>query len=101
MEFTYDTEALLQEIIKKAGVDDAASESVRIALNKAISSNKLTAKEVLMLLARLSAAWIHRIQRDVSGAEAKDKVEDFYNDALAGHLGLFEYSYIQHDLKYN
>lgn len=101
MDFTYNTEALLQEIVKNAGVDDPSTDSVRIALNKAISSNKLTAKEVLMLLARLSAAWIHRIQRDVSGAEAKHKVEDFYNDALAGHLGLFEYSYIQHDLKYN
>lgn len=101
MEFTYNTEALLQEIVKNAGVDDPATDSVRIALNKAISSNQLTGKEVLMLLAKLSAAWIHRIQRDVSGAEAKDKVEDFYNDALAGHLGLFEYSYMQHDLKLN
>ena len=101
MEFTYNTEALLQEIVKNAGVDDPATDSVRIALNKAISSNQLTGKDVLMLLAKLSAAWIHKIQRDVSGAEAKDKVEDFFNDALAGHLGLFEYSYIQHDLKYN
>lgn len=99
MEFTYNTEALLQEIVKNAGVDDPATDSVRIALNKTISSNQLTGKEVLMLLAKLSAAWIHRIQRDVSGA--KDKVEDFYNDALAGHLGLFEYSYMQHDLKLN
>ena len=101
MEFKYNTEDLLQEIVKNAGVDDPATDSVRLALNKAITSHKLTGKEVLMLLARLSAAWIHKIQRDISGPEAKDKVEEFYNDALAGHLGLFEYSYMQHDLKLN
>ena len=72
MDFTYNTEALLQEIVKNAGVDDPATDSVRIALNKAISSNQLTGKEVLMLLAKLSAAWIHRIQRDVSGLAISD-----------------------------
>ena len=101
MEFKYNTEDLLQEIVKNAGMDDPATDSVRIALNKAITSHKLTGKEVLMLLAKLSAAWIHKIQRDICNPETKDKVEDFYNDALAGHLGLFEYSYMQHDLKLN
>lgn len=101
MEFKYNTDLLLQEIVKNAGEDDPATESVRKALNKTITSYNLSSKEILMLLARLSAAWIHKIQRDISGPEAKDKVEDFYNDALAGHLGLFEYSYMQHDLKLN
>lgn len=100
-DFTYDSEALLQEIVTKANEIDPATEAVSKTLNEVVAQYKLSGQSLLKLMARLSAESIHRVQYDLCTPETRDKVEEFFQDYLAGRLGLHELVAMQHDLKVN
>ena len=99
--FKYDTEALLQEIVTEANVIDPATEAVSKTMNEVIAKYKLSGQSLLKLMARLSAESIHRVQYDLCTPKTRDKAEEYFQDYLAGRLGLYEYVAMQQDRSLN
>ena len=62
-----------------------ASEELRAAMNKAIARYDLSPDAVLCILARLSAAYIHTIQK-ASPSTLRDAVEDSFHNMLEAYI---------------
>jgi len=99
--FKYNSETLLREMVTEANAIDPATEAVSKTLNEVIAKHKLSGQSLLKLMARLSAESIHRVQYDLCTPETRDKAEEYFQDYLAGRLGLHEYVAMQHDLSLN
>ena len=77
---------------------EPASEELRQALNGILSRHKLEPAAALFVLARITAAYIHQMQK-VYNAEGYDEViEDIYQQMLTSHLTDMEMSNVPGDI---
>lgn len=79
---------IMQVILDNHDKIEAASDDVREALNKAIDRYRLNPRTTLAVLADISAAYVHMLQRSCSTPEKRDEVDQFYVTAFDTYQGL-------------
>ena len=92
---------VLQLILHEQNVIAPAAEDMRQYLNEVVSAHNLTGTQVLLLMSRLSAAYIHSLKKHFSNEEAQEAVEDFFYESLAAHLGWSKYNDVQRNVELN
>jgi len=68
---------------------EPAAEELRQRLNEIVTAYELSAEATLDLMARMSAAYIHLVQRSFNDPSVKDAVEDLFHDMLQTYIGKF------------
>lgn len=63
-----------------------ASEELRQALNGILSRHKLEPAATLFILARITAAYIHQMQKVYDAAGYDEVIEELYQQMLTSHL---------------
>jgi exonuclease V gamma subunit len=101
MKQEFSKDEVLQQIFKEQEVIAPAAEEMRQYLNEVVSTYNLTGTQVLLLMSRLSAAYIHSLKRHFSNEEAQEAVEDFFYESLAAHLGWSKYNDAQRNVELN
>ena len=75
-----------------------ASEELRQALNGILSRHKLEPAATLFVLARITAAYIHQMQKVYDAAGYDEVIEELYQQMLTGHLTDMEMSNVPGDI---
>lgn len=65
---------------------DPASEELRQALNGILRRHKLESAATLFVLARITAAYIHQMQKVYDAAGYDEVIEETYQQMLTAHL---------------
>ena len=78
------------DILDPGGMVDVASEQLRQRLNEIIAARQLDGYTVLTMLAKLSAGYIHQMQRAYTRAGADVVVEEDFQQALTAYLTSFD-----------
>lgn len=81
-----DLEEIIKDILEKSKVTDPASEDLCQSLNNIIAQRQLPGKEVLIILARVSAGYIKLMKKHLSDPQEKDAVEDYFYNALQTYI---------------
>ena len=81
-----DPDKALQDMLWQEAEVQAACEELRVALNKIIELRQLKAEDVLATLARISAGYIHQMQRRYDNADLNDVVEERFQQELQAFL---------------
>lgn len=81
-----DPDKALQDMLWQEAEVQAACEDLRVALNKIIELRQLKAEDVLATLARISAGYIHQMQRRYDNADLNDVVEERFQQELQAFL---------------
>ena len=79
-------EEIIKDILEKSKVTDPASEDLCQSLNNIIAQRQLPGKEVLIILARVSAGYIKLMKKHLSDPQEKDAVEDYFYNALQTYI---------------
>ena len=79
-------EEIIKDILERSKFTDPASEDLCQSLNKIIAQRQLPGKEVLIILARVSAGYIKLMKRHLSDPQAKEAVEDYFDNALQTYI---------------
>lgn len=77
---------VVEEVLSQQQELGPATDAVRIAFNDAVVKYNLSAASTLVLLARLAAACIHKLQKQFPDPTLKDDIEDMFNDSVANYL---------------
>ena len=91
LKMTYDNEqlnALLQ----------VASEELRQRLNEVIANHQMSGEAVLAMLARITAGYIHQMQRAYDHAGADEVVEESFQTMLTAFLTDFDMSDVRQEI---
>lgn len=81
-----DLKEIIKDILEKSKVTDPASEDLCQSLNKIIAQRQLPGKEVLIILARVSAGYIKLMKKHLNDPQEKDAVEDYFDNALQAYI---------------
>ena len=79
-------EQLIQELLQQERNVAPAAEVMRTSLNDVIERHQLNGTQVLSILARLSAAYIHQLQKAFDAAGANELVEETFQSLLTAYL---------------
>ena len=79
---------VLQQILKEQEYITPAAEEMRQYLNEVVSTHNLSGTQVLLMMSRLSAAYIQSLKKHFYNEETKEAVEALFYDSLAAHLSL-------------
>ena len=79
-------EQLIQELLQQERNVAPAAEEMRTRLNDVIERHQLNGTQVLSILARLSAAYIHQLQKAFDAAGANELVEETFQSLLTAYL---------------
>lgn len=77
---------------------EPAAEELRQKLNEIVTAHQLSAEGALTLMARMSAAYIHLLQRSFNDPSAKDAVEDLFHNTLHTYLGKFALADVEKEM---
>jgi len=75
------------------------TEQMRQLLNEVVTECDLSSTEVLVILSRLSAAYIHAMQRIVDDPEEAATAEDVFHALLQHHLAAFDVRDVQREVE--
>ena len=92
---------VLQQIIKEQEYITPAAEEMRQYLNEVVSTHNLSGTQVLLMMSRLSAAYIQSLKKHFYNEEAKEAVETLFYDSLAAHLSLVSLKDRQQNVELN
>ena len=81
---------VLNELTEKGHLFEPAAEKLRLVLNDIIDEQKLDHATVLATLARLSAAYVHQLQRGVTLPDYKQLMEDTFYELFQAFLAYSE-----------
>lgn len=79
-------EQLIRELLRQEHFVAPAAEKMRTCLNDVIDRHQLNGTQVLTILARLSAAYIHQLQKAFDAAGANELVEETFQSLLTAYL---------------
>ena len=79
-------EQLIQELLQQERNVAPAAEEMRTRLNDVIERHQLNGTQVLSILACLSAAYIHQLQKAFDAAGANELVEETFQTLLTAYL---------------
>ena len=97
----FNSDEVMQQILNEQEFIAPAAEEMRQHLNEVVSAHNLTGTQVLLLMSRLSAAYIHSLKKYLKNEEAKAAVEDFFFDSLQAHLTLSDFNDAQKNVELN
>lgn len=92
---------VLQQILKEQEYITPAAEEMRQYLNEVVSTHNLSGTQVLLMMSRLSAAYIQSLKKHFYNEEAKEAVEVLFYDSLAAHLSLVSLKDRQQNIELN
>ena len=99
-EYINTSEDFINEVQRKQEALEPAVDDMRQRLNEVIASHQLRANGVLGVLAKLSAAYVRRIQIDYKyPPEKKDTVTNLFLAGFQLDLDLFELQDLQRQMK--
>ena len=75
-----------------------ASEELRQRLNEVIANHQMSGEAVLAMLARITAGYIHQMQRAYDQAGADEVVEESFQTMLTAFLTDFDMSDVQQEI---
>ena len=81
-----DEEQLIRQLLQQERYLAPAAEKMRTCLNDVIDHHQLNGTDVLSILARLTAAYIHQLQRVFDAAGADELVEETFQSILTAYL---------------
>ena len=81
---------VLNELTEKGHLFEPAAEKLRLVLNDIIDEQKLDHATVLATLARLSAAYVHQLQRSVTLPDYKELMENTFYELFQAFLAYSE-----------
>lgn len=96
---TYNPQGLLDDLMAQSAKIEPASDELRLKLNEIIAANRLDAPAALAVLARLSAGYIHQMQKTFCDAPNKNMIEDMFNNNLQLFLGLFDLTDVNQEIE--
>jgi hypothetical protein len=97
----FNSDEVMQQILNEQEFIAPAAEEMRQHLNEVVSAHNLTGTQVLLLMSRLSAAYIHSLKKFFNDEEAKAAVEDFFCESLQAHLTLSDFNDAQRNVELN
>ena len=86
------SEELEQEILEKDDRLEPIAQELARKLTNLLSYHKLSAGDGLMLLARLSATYVHVLQTDIKDSKVRDGLEDCFITAYQTYLTNWDYN---------
>ena len=99
-EYINTSEGFISEILRKQEALEPAVDDMRQRLNEVIASHQLTANGVIAVLAKLSAAYVHRLQKELKyPPETEDTVTNLFLADFQLDLDLFELQDLQRQMK--
>ena len=98
-DFDFSPEQVLQDLLNQQDTIDPAAEELRRSLNGIIASRQLTAQTVLAVLSRISAGYVHQMQKQFDAAGSKDVVEEVYHNMFQAYLTSFDMSDVGDELR--
>lgn len=81
-----DEEQLIRQLLQQERYLAPAAEKMRTCLNDVIDRHQLNGTDVLSILARLTAAYIHQLQKVFDAAGADELVEETFQSILTAYL---------------
>ena len=99
-EFIDTPEDFINEVQRKQEALEPAVDDMRQRLNEVIASHQLRANGVLGVLAKLSAAYVHRLQKELKyPPETEDTVTNLFLADFHLNLKLFKIADLQREMK--
>ena len=86
------SEELEQEMLEKDDRLEPLAQELARKFTNLVSYHKLSAGDGLMLLARLSATFVHVLQRDIKDSKVRDGLEDCFISAYQTYLTNWDYN---------
>ena len=76
----------IKKLLREEQELNTAIEEMRIALNTAIRTHRLAPMDILILLSRLSAGYIHQIEKSHPTSISVDEIEERFHFMVESHL---------------
>ena len=77
----------------------SATDKLLQALNSLVKEHNLTSTDVLAVLSRLSAAYIHSMKEMFNTTSEKDAIESVFDKMLQHHLAAFDVRDVQREVE--
>ena len=81
---------VLNALTKQEYLIDPAAEKLRLRLNEIIDEDRLDHLTVMAALVRLSAAYVHQIQKGIADPSARQYIEDQFYELFQAYLAMHE-----------
>ena len=81
---------VLSALTQQEYLIDPAAEKLRLRLNEIIDEDRLDHLTVMAALVRLSAAYVHQIQKGIADPSARQLIEDQYYELFQAFLAMHE-----------
>lgn len=94
-----DEEQLIRQLLQQERHLAPAAEKMRTCLNDVIDRYQLNGTQVLTILARLSAAYIHQLQKAFDAAGANELVEETFQSLLTAYLTSYDMARVNKEIE--
>ena len=81
---------VLSALTQQEYLIDPAAEKLRLRLNEIIDEDRLDHLTVMAALVRLSAAYVHQIQKGIADPSARQYIEDQFYELFQAYLAMHE-----------
>jgi hypothetical protein len=96
---TEDTLIDKEKLIREEQQLNAAVEDLRTKLNAVIAARQLKPMDVLILLSRISAGYIHQLEKAKPTNMPVDEIEERFHFMVESHLAEFDLNDIGQEMK--
>ena len=92
---------VLSALTQQEYLIDPAAEKLRLRLNEIIDEDRLDHLTVMAALVRLSAAYVHQIQKGIADPSARQYIEDQFYELFQAYLAMHEEGdkYVQKEIE--